>query len=38
MLLSKLFKYIILMNNFKTCIDWDAVENVIESDFLGISS
>ena len=33
-LLAKLYKYIILMNNFKTEIDWDAVENVIESDFL----
>jgi hypothetical protein len=31
---SKLLFYTTLMNNYKTSIDWDAIEHVIESDFL----
>jgi len=31
---SRLFFYIALMNNFRTKVDWDAVENMIEGDFL----
>lgn len=31
---SRLLYYVILMNNFRSKVDWDAIENVIESDFL----
>jgi hypothetical protein len=33
-LVSSLVFYIVLMNNFRGKIDWDSIENVIESDFL----
>ncbi len=36
--ISKLFFYSALMNNFRTKIDWDAVENIIEGDFLNATN
>jgi hypothetical protein len=32
--IARLLFYIALMNNFKTKVDWDVVENIIENDFL----
>jgi len=31
---SRLVFYITLMNNYKSVVDWEAIEHVIESDFL----